>query len=182
MQNHQGHRFNDIGRLRSPERLARLEVERVVDLALAGKPIQSVLDIGTGTAVFAEAFAQQGKSIIGIDVNPAMLDAARQYVPAGDFRQSEAEAIPFPNRSVDLAFMGLVLHETDNLLQALQEAHRMTRLRLAILEWPYAEQEFGPGLQERLQTNHVMELARQAGFTAGEIIQLAQLVLYRFDA
>lgn len=44
-------RFNrEIGRLRYPDRIALLEVKRVVDLALEGlKQIQSVLDVGTGS-------------------------------------------------------------------------------------------------------------------------------------
>lgn len=46
----------------------------------------------------------------------------------------------------------------------LQEAYRVTRLHLAVLEWLYAEQNFGPGLDERLQPKQVMQLAGQAGY------------------
>jgi methylase of polypeptide subunit release factors len=45
----------DPARLRSPERLEQLEVERVVELSLEGITAGSVLDVGTGTGVFAEA-------------------------------------------------------------------------------------------------------------------------------
>ena len=48
-----------IERLRSPERVQRLEVERVVDLCI-NENIKSVLDIGTGSALFAEAFHKKG--------------------------------------------------------------------------------------------------------------------------
>jgi ubiquinone/menaquinone biosynthesis C-methylase UbiE len=183
MDNHHGlgHRFNHIDRLRSPERLARLEVKRVTDLALDGNSIQSVLDIGTGTAVFAEAFSGHGRDIAGIDVNPEMLETAQKFVPQGDFRQATAEVIPFPDRSFDLSFMGLVLHETDDLLKALQEAFRVTRLRLGVLEWPYTEQDFGPGMEERLEPSKIQKLAAEAGFTRGEVFLLENLVFYRFD-
>lgn len=177
----QGHRFNNIERLRSPERVARLEVDRVAALALEEAEIQTVLDIGTGTGLFAEAFSQRGKQVTGVDVNPEMLAVANHYVPDGIFQPAPAEALPFPDASFDLAFMGLVLHETDDLLKALQEAYRVTRLRLAVLEWPYAEQEFGPGLEERLQPNQVMQLAEQAGFMIRDTYRLEQLVLYRLD-
>ena len=51
----------EIERLRSPERVARLEVERVVPLALAGLPgLKTVLDIGAGSGLFAEQFAALG--------------------------------------------------------------------------------------------------------------------------
>jgi len=86
-------RFNrEIERLRDPERIARLEVERVVDLALEGlKEVQSVLDVGTGSGLFAEQFAAKGLQVTGLDANPEMIPAARQYVPAGTFHEGIAE-------------------------------------------------------------------------------------------
>ncbi len=69
MQQHHGHRFNQIERLRSPERLERLEVERVVSLALEGPLLRSVIDIGTGTGVFAEAFARHGLAVTGRSIS-----------------------------------------------------------------------------------------------------------------
>ncbi len=184
MHNHHqgpGHRFSNVERLRSPQRLAQLEVDRVAELALEGHSIQTVLDIGTGTGVFAEAFSQRGKQVTGVDVNPEMLEVAGHYVSDGKFQPAPAEDLPFSTDSFDLAFMGLVLHETDDLLKALHEAYRVTRLRLAVLEWPYAELDFGPGLDERLQPNQVMQLAAEAGFLTRDIYRLKQLVLYRFD-
>ena len=184
MHNHHegpGHRFNNIERLRSSQRLARLEVDRVAELALEGDNIQTVLDIGTGTGVFAEAFSHRSMQVTGIDVNPEMLEVASQYVSDGKFMPAPAENLPFPDESFDLTFMGLVLHETDDVLKALQEAYRVTRLRLVVLEWPYAELDFGPGLDERLQPNQIMQLAGEAGFITRDIYRLKQLVLYRFD-
>lgn len=178
---HHGHRFNDIDRLRSPERLARLEVDHVVGLALAGADMHTVLDIGTGTGIFAEAFNRRGKQVTGVDVNPDMLAAASRYVPEGIFQPAAAEDLPFPNDSFDLVFMGLVLHETDDLLQSLREAYRVTRRAFAVLEWPYEEQDFGPGLEERLQPDQMMQLAVTSGFFPRETDRLEQLVLYRFD-
>lgn len=175
-------RFHEgIERLRSPERLARLEVKRVVDLALGGIHPDTILDIGTGSGVFAEAFAAQGLAVTGLDSNPGMLDAARRYVPGGDFRQGIAEDIPFPEGSFDVVFMGLLLHETDDRLKALQEAYRLARTRLVVLEWPYLDEDFGPGLEDRLQPSKVIDLARQAGFLEAETIRLDYLVLYRFS-
>ncbi len=181
MQEHHGHRFNSIERLRSPERLERLEVERVVDLILGGTPLASVLDIGTGTGLFAEGFAQHGLSVTGIDVNPEMLDAARTFLPGGDFRQAAAEDLPFPDETFDLAFMGLVLHETDDLLKALQEAYRVSKKQALVLEWPYAQQDMGPGIEDRLRPEYMDTLSKQAGFARIEMIPLKVLVLYRLE-
>ena len=56
-----------IERLRAPERVARLEVERVVDLCLEGVEIKNVLDVGTGSGLFAGAFFERGLEVAGID-------------------------------------------------------------------------------------------------------------------
>jgi len=60
-----------IERLLSPERVAMLEVEQLVDLGLEGIHIKSVLDAGMGNGIFTEHFAQKQISVSGVDPNPA---------------------------------------------------------------------------------------------------------------
>jgi ubiquinone/menaquinone biosynthesis C-methylase UbiE len=167
-----------IERLRAPERVARLEVERVVDLCLAGAEIKSVLDVGTGSGLFAEAFCERGQEVAGIDANPDMLPAARYYVPKGDFRQADAEALPFAETSFDLVFLGLLLHESDDPLKVLQETRRVTRQRVCILEWPYLEGEFGPPLAQRINPADLTTLAKKAGFSKMATQPLSNLIFY----
>jgi len=176
-------RFNrDIARLRDPERIARLEVKRVAGLAVGNlEQVQSVLDVGTGSGVFAEQFAAQGLQVTGLDANTEMLPVARQYVPSGKFQKGEAEKLPFTDGSFDLVFMGLLLHETDDTLAALSEAHRVARKRLAILEWPDEEQPFGPPREHRLPLEKITLLAQQAGFNQVNPVRLETLVLYLLD-
>ena len=176
-------RFNrEIERLRDPDRLARLEVERVVTLSIENMDgIQTVLDIGVGSAVFAEAFAARGLSLSGVDVNPEMLPQAQHFVPSGTFKEGTAENLPFQVRDFDMAFMGLLLHETDDILKALQEAFRVCEKRLAILEWPYEEQPFGSPVEHRVRPETLYANAIQAGFKKIETIRLKNLALYRLD-
>ena len=169
----------DITRLRNPERIARLEVERVVTLCLEGTQITCMLDVGTGTGLFAEVFAKRGLAVSGVDVNPEMLLAARVYVPAGDFRESTAETLPFADATFDLIFMGLLLHESDEQLQVLSEARRVAHTRVGILEWAYREEDFGAPLEYRLSPEILEDLAKEAGFSQIEAIPLTKLVLYR---
>ena len=75
----------EVERLRAPERIARLEIDRVVNLCLEGVRTDNVLDVGTGSGVFAEAFSQRVKSVAGIDPNPEMLEAAKKFVPSGTY-------------------------------------------------------------------------------------------------
>jgi ubiquinone/menaquinone biosynthesis C-methylase UbiE len=176
-------RFNrEIERLRDPDRIALLEVERVVNLTLENLTgVKSVLDVGTGSGLFAEQFAVKGLQVTGLDVNPDMLPVAQQYVPSGSFQEGIAEKIPFPNGSFDLVFMGLLLHETDDILLALNEAHRVALKRLAILEWPNEEQAYGPPLEHRLSFEKITSFARQAGFTEVKHFRLENLTLYIAD-
>jgi ubiquinone/menaquinone biosynthesis C-methylase UbiE len=162
-------------RLRTAERIALLEVERVTALSMEGLTVTNMLDVGTGTGVFAEAFAELKVDVTGIDVNAELLAVAQQHVPAGNFREALMEQLPFPDRSYDLVFMGLVLHEADDALAALQEARRVTRQRVAVLEWPYREEPSGPPLAHRLKPETIENLATRASYQSIECIHLRNM-------
>jgi len=168
-----------VERLRTPERVARLEVERVVSLCLETLDLKTVLDVGVGSGLFAEAFSYRGLEVAGVDVNPDMIAAARQFVPQGDFREAVAESLPYPDGSFDLVFMSLLLHESDETLIVLQEARRVARQRVCILEWPYQDGKFGPPLAHRLNPTDIEDLTQKAGLPHLESFMLNQLVLYR---
>jgi len=166
-------------RLRSPERLTLMEIARVVALSLENLPIQSVLDVGTGTAVFAEAFARLGLDVSGVDSNPELLEIARSFLPQADFHAACADELPFNDKEFDLVFLGHVLHETPDPLSVLKDALRVARRRVAILEWPYCAEEQGPALEHRLAPETVVKLAREAGFLEIDHISLAHMDFYR---
>jgi ubiquinone/menaquinone biosynthesis C-methylase UbiE len=171
----------DITRLRSPERVERLEVARVVDLCLENNQFKNVLDIGTGTGLFAEAFAMRGLQVTGLDANPEMLPAAQEFVPEGDFHLGTAEYLPWPDGSYDLVFLGVVLHESDDVLQVLKEARRVSRQSVCILEWPYKEQTFGPPLAHRLNPAELSLMFQKAGYRKWDINELNNSVLFRLS-
>jgi ubiquinone/menaquinone biosynthesis C-methylase UbiE len=171
----------DIDRLRIPERVERLEVERVVDLCLEKVKFHSVLDIGTGSGLFAEAFSKRGLEVSGMDANPEMLITARQFVPSGNFREGTAEALSYPDGFFDLVFLGLVLHEADESLEALQEARRVAKKRVCILEWPYRDGSFGPPLAHRLKPDDLVGLFQKAGFRKWKATDLSNTILYRLE-
>ncbi len=175
-------RFNgDIARLRNPARVEKLDIARVVELCLEKADLKNVLDIGTGSGLFAEAFARQGLDVAGIDANPEMLAAATEHVPGGQFKEGIAEKLPFEDRVFDLVFFGLVLHETDVPLKAIREARRVALKRICVLEWPYIEAEFGPPLSDRLKPETITAFALQAGCKKIETLNLTNTVLYRLS-
>jgi ubiquinone/menaquinone biosynthesis C-methylase UbiE len=154
-------------------------VPRVVELSLAGLTATSVLDVGTGTGVFAEAFVAAGLAVTGIDTNADLLALAREFAPAAQFREAPAEQIPLPDGSFDLVFLGHVLHETDDPVAALREARRVARQRVAILEWPYRDEPHGPPLAHRLSPASVADLAARAGLAQVEASHLEHMDFYR---
>jgi ubiquinone/menaquinone biosynthesis C-methylase UbiE len=178
MTEHERRYHADGSRLRAPERIALMEVPRVVRLAMLDIGAATALDVGTGTGVWAEAFAVAGLRVTGVDPNPSLLAAARELLPGASFVEGSAESLPFPDGSFDLLFLGHVLHETDDRLRALMEARRVATKRVAILEWPFGEEEIGPPRDHRIESDAVLKLARQAGFGAVSHERLTRMDYY----
>ncbi len=68
---------------------------------------QSVLDVGTGTGVVAITAARAGARTAGLDLTPELLEQARQSarlagVAEIDWREGDAEALPYPDSSYDV--------------------------------------------------------------------------------
>ena len=164
-------------RLRAPDRLERMEVDRVVDLLLERWKPATALDVGTGTAVFAQGFVRRGLSVVGIDVSPDMVREASRIVVAARFLAARAEELPFEGGSVDVVFLGHVLHEADDPVKALSEAGRVAVKGAAVLEWPPIEEEHGPPIEHRLTLEQTDEFAHLAGFTRIERAPLRHMVL-----
>ncbi|HNR67294.1 MAG TPA: class I SAM-dependent methyltransferase [bacterium] len=172
----------EAARLRSAERVARLEPERVVAYSLQNLHITSVLDIGTGTGLFAEAFSAAGTAVTGIDVRSDLLAVAQQHLPEGRFVNALAEFLPFDDKSFDLVFLAHVLHEADDLSQALREAARTARRRVVIVEYPYRQEESGPPLEHRLPGDRIESLAAAVGLYDRVKASLTHVDLYAFSA
>lgn len=168
-------------RLRRTERRTLLEIDKVVDHLLSGQKISSVLDVGTGTGLFAEEFALRQLKVTGVDCNHKYLKIADEMVSDGIFKQAVAEALPFAKASFDLVFMGHVLHETDDPQKAVDEAFRVSRKLFAVLEWPYLEQEKGPPLHHRIRSQQIKDYGLAAGFAHCDLIELKHMHLFIFN-
>ena len=174
--------FNNLGILRSPPRLERLEVQRVVELSLADTTITSVLDVGTGTGLFAEAFVSVVEDVVGIDSNPDMIKTAQELVPSVRFQLGSAEEIPSCDDEYDLVFLGHMLHEVHSPFSVLLEAKRCSKKRVVVLEWPYICEDVGPPIERRINPTEIIEIARFADFQDAEVISLTHMVLIRLTS
>ncbi len=73
---------------------------------IKGKP-QHILEIGAGTGRLTRNIAEKiglEAKLTAIDINPAMIEIARQKVNAVnvDFLEADAQALPFPDNSFDV--------------------------------------------------------------------------------
>jgi ubiquinone/menaquinone biosynthesis C-methylase UbiE len=172
-------RFEEkIAKLRRSDRIAQLEVSRVVDLIIESQSREKLLDIGTGSALFAESFLQRDQNVTGVDPDPDMIIAARYYIPQINFLVANAENLPFTTNAFGISFMGMVLHETFDPIAALSEAKRVTRKLVAILEWPPPSYADPPPPANRFTPGEVKNIARNVGLSNITIHYLTEVVLY----
>lgn len=83
----------------------------ILDIADVG-PGQSVLDVACGTGIVARtALDRVGTdgSVVGLDLNEAMLTVARRIEPAVEWRRGDAADLPLPDGSFDAVLCQMAL-------------------------------------------------------------------------
>ncbi|MCS7173592.1 MAG: methyltransferase domain-containing protein [Armatimonadetes bacterium] len=95
-----------------------------------------ILDVATGSADLPVEMARWARArgislrILALDIHPDVLAVARRLVhnvPEVILIRADARALPFPDRSVDVAFCGLALHHFpwEGAIQVLREVDRV---------------------------------------------------------
>jgi len=108
------------------------------------QPGEQVLDVACGTGVVARSIVplvgNQGK-VVGLDINPAMLEVAckqfSDHCEEIDWREGQAEDLPFIDNSFDLVTCQQGLQFFKNRPKAVEEMHRVLRQkgRVTIEVW-----------------------------------------------
>jgi SAM-dependent methyltransferase len=75
---------------------------------LDAKAAEYILDLGCGDGLLTQRIAATGAGVVGVDLSPEMLAAARGR--GIDAREGSAESLPFADRSFDAVFSNAVLH------------------------------------------------------------------------
>jgi ubiquinone/menaquinone biosynthesis C-methylase UbiE len=151
-----------------------------------------MLDVGTGGADIPIALLAQWRrrgrqlEVTGVDSRPEVIAAARSdagSVPGLELEVADGLALPYPDRSFDIAHASLVLHhlEPDAAVTLLRELSRVARLGVVIndlargwLPW------LGAWLLAHLATGnaftrHDAPLSVRRAYTALEAVEMLEL-------
>jgi SAM-dependent methyltransferase len=83
-----------------------------------------VADVGAGTGILTAALARLGADVTAVEPDPGMLAELRRRVPGVRSQRGGAEALPFPDASLDAVVAGQAMHWFD-LDRALPEIARV---------------------------------------------------------
>jgi SAM-dependent methyltransferase len=121
-------------------RLTSRLVNPLLDAADVG-PGMRVLDLATGPGCAAAKATERDASVVGVDIAPAMVQLARQRHPDIEFRQADAEALPFEDGSFDAVISNFVVphlgrpeHAVNELVRVLNDGGT-----LALTTWDLPE-------------------------------------------
>jgi ubiquinone/menaquinone biosynthesis C-methylase UbiE len=127
--------------------------------AAAPGPGERVLDVACGTGDVARLAAERvGDTgcVVGLDVSPGMLGAARAAAPsaAAEWREGSAADLPFHDGAFDLVLCQQGLQYFPDRPLALREMHRVLRpggrLALSVFRSSPGHHSLGPALAPRL--------------------------------
>jgi ubiquinone/menaquinone biosynthesis C-methylase UbiE/DNA-binding transcriptional ArsR family regulator len=143
-------------------------VEEAIVAALAGSPMRTLLDLGTGTGRMLELLGPQIERGLGLDLSLDMLGFARARLDRAGLRHCSVRHgdiydLALPNDSFDIVLIHQVLHFLDDGAHAILEAARVLRPggRLLVVD-------FAPHDLEFLREEHAH---RRLGFTAETVAQ-----------
>jgi SAM-dependent methyltransferase len=91
------------------------------------RPGERVLDIGSGTGIAAAAAVGEGRTVVGVDGSPGMLDIARRDVAGATFEVMDFTDLRFDDGSWDVAVSSHALLFADDRPAALREWRRVVR-------------------------------------------------------
>lgn len=128
-------------------RLTAQSVETMLDAACVAPGVR-LLDVCTGHGVLAGAAAARGAHASGLDFAPEVVAAAQRNVPDAEFRQGDAQDLPYAAASFDAIVCGYGLVHLSEPDRALREMHRVLRPggRLAVSVWERPGSANGFGL------------------------------------
>lgn len=165
-----------IARLQSPDRVADLQVDRVIE-KLALPADATIGDLGCGPGVFAIAFAKACPRgvVYASDIEPAQLDQVRAKIAD----QHVTNVVPvlasygdphFPPALLDVVFIGDTYHHIDDRLAYMKRLQGVLKPggRLVLLEYKPGPLPVGPPPEHKLKDGQLVRELVDAGYVEVE--------------
>src|SRR5438046_807024 len=135
--------------------LTRQPVDPLLDAAQVRSGART-LDVASGPGYAAAAAAARGARVAALDFSLAMVELARSQNPELEFREGDAEALPFPEASFDAVVMNFGMLHLAQPERAVTEAFRVLRAggRFAFTVWAKPEEAVGFGIILDAIRNH----------------------------
>jgi ArsR family transcriptional regulator len=159
------------------------EVDAAVIRLLGNQPIDSLLDLGTGTGRILELLSGLYRRAIGVDASRDMLSVARanldkSRITKATVRHADILNLPFEGQDFDLVTIHQVLHFFDQPEIAIAEASRMLRPsgRLVVIDLAPHTLEYlrDEHAHVRLGFSHqaMSDWLRKAGLDVEQVVDL----------
>jgi ubiquinone/menaquinone biosynthesis C-methylase UbiE len=105
--------------------------------AVGAGPDTRVLDVACGPGYVAGCAAERGAVAVGVDIAAPMITLARRRFPRAEFRQADAQALPFPDRCFDAVVGNLGMPHFGRPERAVAEFRRVLTANgwLALTTW-----------------------------------------------
>jgi SAM-dependent methyltransferase len=171
-----GFKFDEAktAKLDDPGRLEDL-LPDVMWEALGRPAPDAIVDLGTGTGMFAEQFALLAPHAVvyAVDTSAAMLDWLREkragLVEAGRLVPvlASERAVPLADRIAGLVVMVNLHHELDDPVRTYTEAYRLLGDggQVLVADWAPRTTPKGPPLVVRALPRQIADALEEAGFT-----------------
>jgi len=127
--------------------LTRQAVDPLLDAAEVRSGVRT-LDVASGPGYAAAGAAARGAPVAALDFSSAMVELARSQNREIEFREGDAEALPFPDGSFDAVVMNFGMLHLAQPERALAEAFRVLHAggRYAFTVWAKPEEAVGFGI------------------------------------
>lgn len=136
------------------------------------QPREHVLDVACGSGIVARYAAKRvgdlGK-VVGVELNPAMLDVARQlsaYTEPVDYLLGDAAALPIPDASFDVVLCQHAIMFFPDREASVREMHRVLKPRGRVGVSVFRATEFNPAFEHLITA-----LERQGESEASEFMR-----------
>jgi ubiquinone/menaquinone biosynthesis C-methylase UbiE len=88
-------------------------------------PGRLTLDLGCGEGRVTRDLRDLGHRVVGVDLAPSMVAAAREADPDGEYVEADVAALPLDDGAADLAIAFMTLMDMDQMPQAVSEIARV---------------------------------------------------------